>query len=181
MAELSKLTDRIIMEAKEEAQEIVSNARAKVDKINENSKKQAQLKHDAILKKGALEADNLKERLKSNANLRARDNELKVKQEAIQKVFESALEDMKNIEDDELISYIEKNASFSNESIIIVAKGKYELVKNRFPQLQISKDRFASSGFIEISSGIEKNFTFDAQIEYIKDELQGEIAKVLFK
>ena len=64
---------------------------------------------------------------------------------------------------------------------MIVPQGKLDLVKKKFPDLQISEDRFASTGFIEISAGIEKNFTFDAQIEYIKDELQGEIAKVLFK
>ncbi len=181
MAQLSKLTDRIIEEAKVQADEIVKDARAKVEKIDQTTKKQAQQKYEAMVEKGALEAANLKERLKSNANLRARDSELRVKQETIQKVFESALEDMKNIKDEDLISYIEKNASFSKEATLIVPQGKLDLVKKKFPDLQISEDRFASTGFIEISAGIEKNFTFDAQIEYIKDELQGEIAKVLFK
>ncbi len=181
MAELSKLTDRILDEAKVQANQILEDARVKADKINQNSKKQAEQRYEDIVEKGRLEAENLRERLKSNAKLRARDNELKVKQEAIQKVFESALEDMKNIGDDELISYIEKNAAFSDESVLIVPQGKVNVVRDRLPQAKVSDERFASSGFIEISGGIEKNFTFDTQIDYIKDELQGEIAKVLFK
>lgn len=181
MAELNKLTDRILEEARLQADEIKKEAKEKVDRLNLNSKKQAEQKYSVIVEKGALEAENLKERLRSNANLRARDNELKVKQETIQKVFESALEDMKNIKDEELISYIEKNAGFSEESLIIVPKGKVDIVRRRFPNAKISDERFADSGFIEIAGGIEKNFTFDTQVEYIKDDIQGEIAKVLFK
>lgn len=181
MAELSKLTDRILEEAKMQANQILEDARAKVDKINQNSKRQAEQRHEAILEKGTLEVENLKERLKSNANLRARDNELRVKQETVQKVFQSALDDMKSIEDDELISYIKKNAEFSDESILIVPHGKANVIRESFPQAEVSDERFANSGFIEIIGGIERNFTFDIQIEYVKDELQGEIAKVLFK
>lgn len=181
MAELNKLTDRILDEAREMAKEITKEAEEKVEKINQNSKKQAEQKYNAIVEKGVLEAENLKERLKSNANLRARDNELKVKQQTIQKVFEAALEDMKKIGDEELVSYIQKNAGFSEGSVLIVPNGKADLVKGRFPQANVSTERFTESGFIEITGGIEKNFTFDTQIEYIKDEVQGEIAKVLFK
>lgn len=181
MAELNKLTERILEEARVQADEIKKEADEKVERINQNSKKQAEQKYEAIVEKGALEAENLKERLRSNANLRARDNELKVKQQTIQKVFESALEDMKNIGDEELVNYIQKNAGFSEGSVLIVPQGKVDLIRNRFPQANVSDERFADSGFIEISGGIEKNFTFDTQIEYIKDEVQGEIAKVLFK
>ena len=181
MAELNKLTDRILDEAKEQAAEIIKAAEEKVERINQNSKKQADQKYEAIVEKGVLEAAGLKERLRSNANLRARDNELKVKQQTIQKVFEAALEDMRNLGDEDLVAYIQKNAGFSEGSVLIVPQGKQDLVRGRFPQANVSDERFTESGFIEITGGIEKNFTFDTQIEYIKDEVQGEIAKVLFK
>ena len=124
MAELNKLTDRILEEAMLQADEIKKEAKEKVDRLNLNSKKQAEQKYSAIVEKGALEAENLKERLRSNANLRARDNELKVKQETIQKVFESALEDMKNIKDEELISYIEKKCRIFRRISYYSSKGK---------------------------------------------------------
>ncbi|MEG0250687.1 MAG: V-type ATP synthase subunit E [Peptostreptococcus sp.] len=180
MAELSNLTNRILDEAKVSADEIVKSAELKVEKIMEKSKEQAKTSYDSIVEKGALEAENLKERLKSNAKLKARDNELNAKQEVIKRVFEEALEDVKNIDNEKLVSYIQKNASFSEGSLLVVQKDKLNLIKERFPQSRVSEERFVESGFVEISGGIEKNFTFGTQIDYIKDEIQGEIAKVLF-
>ncbi len=181
MAELSNLTNRILEEAKSLADEIVKSAELKAENIMEKSNEQAKLRYDSIVEKGTLEAENLKERLKSNAKLKARDNELNAKQEVIKRVFEEALEDVKNIDDEKLISYIQNNASFSEDSILLVQKDRLDLVKEKFPQLKVSEERFVDSGFVEISGGIEKNFTFSTQIDYIKDEIQGEIAKVLFR
>lgn len=181
MAELSNLTNRILEEAKSLADEIVKSAELKAENIMEKSNEQAKLRYDSIVEKGTLEAENLKERLKSNAKLKARDNELNAKQEVIKRVFEETLEDVKNIDDEKLISYIQNNASFSEDSILLVQKDRLDLVKEKFPQLKVSEERFVDSGFVEISGGIEKNFTFSTQIDYIKDEIQGEIAKVLFR
>lgn len=181
MAELSRLTDRILNEAKKNADDIISEAKEKVKKIELNSTNQNDLKYKSIVEKGTREAESLKERLKSSANLKARDNELKVKQEVIQRVFEAALKDMKNIDSDKYIAYIKKNLSFSANSILVVQKDKIDIVKSTFPNTNVSNDRFVESGFIEICGGIEKNYTFDTQLNYIKDEVQGEIAKVLFK
>lgn len=181
MAELSNLTNRILEEAKSLADETVKSAELKAENIMEKSNEQAKLRYDSIVEKGTLEAENLKERLKSNAKLKARDNELNAKQEVIKRVFEETLEDVKNIDDEKLISYIQNNASFSEDSILLVQKDRLDLVKEKFPQLKVSEERFVDSGFVEISGGIEKNFTFSTQIDYIKDEIQGEIAKVLFR
>lgn len=181
MAELNRLTDRILEEAQGVADGILSEAKAKVEKIEANSKSQSESKFKAIVEKGEQEAATLKERLKSNANLKARDNELKVKQEVIQRVYEAALKDMKNIDSEKYVEYVKNNASFSEDTVLVVQEDKLELVKEKFPAVKVSNDRFADSGFIEISGGIEKNFTFDAQLNYIKDEVQGEIARVLFK
>lgn len=181
MAELSNLTNRILEEAKSLADEIVKSAELKAENIMKKSNEQAKLRYDSIVEKGTLEAENLKERLKSNAKLKARDNELNAKQEVIKRVFEETLEDVKNIDDEKLISYIQNNASFSEDSILLVQKDRLDLIKEKFPQSKVSEERFVDSGFVEISGGIEKNFTFSTQIDYIKDEIQGEIAKVLFR
>ncbi len=181
MAELNKLTDRILDEAKQSANEILSSAKQKADKIIGNAKLQSDNKYKSIVEKGELEAESLKERLRSNANLKARDNELKAKQEVILKVYESALEDMKNIDDVKYVEYVKMNASFSSESVLVVQKERLQLIKSNFPEQKLAEDRFVEAGFIEIIGGIEKNFTFSSQLDYIKDDLQGEIAKILFK
>lgn len=56
-----------------------------------------------------------------------------------------------------------------------------DLVKSRLLNVKISDERFVESGFIEVVGGIERNFTFDAQMSYIKDEVAGELARVLFR
>ena len=98
MAELKKLTDKILEEAIGSRDDILRLAREKAKKIEDTSKSQAEAKYDQLVEKGKAEADTLKERLRSNAKLKARDNELKAKQETIAKVFESAIEDLKNID-----------------------------------------------------------------------------------
>ena len=127
MAELSNLTNRILEEAKSLADEIVKSAELKAENIMKKSNEQAKLRYDSIVEKGTLEAENLKERLKSNAKLKARDKELNAKQEVIKRVFEEALEDVKNIDDEKLISYIQNNASFSEDSILLVQKDRLDL------------------------------------------------------
>ncbi len=179
MADISKLTDRILSEAKESADLIIAQADEKVKKIEQNSRVQAEAKYKAIVEKGKLDAQNLKERLKSNANLKSRDNELRVKQEVILRVYESALDDLKNIDSESYLEYIKEKAGFG-DSELIVTKDRVDLVKEKFPEANISTERFVETGFIEICGGVEKNYTFDAQLDYIKDDLQGEIAKVLF-
>lgn len=181
MAELSKLTDRILDEAKRSADDILSEAKDKVKKIELSSENQCEAKYKSMVEKGAREAESLKERLVSNANLKARDGELKVKQEVIQRVFEAALKDMKEIGSEKYVEYIKNNLSFSEDSILVVQQDKLDVVKSVFPNVKVLEDRFTESGFIEVTGGIEKNYTFDTQLNYIKDEVQGEIAKVLFK
>lgn len=181
MAELNKLIERILDEASSEAANIKREAEEKADKIIQNSTKQAEIKYAEIVEKGRLEAENLKDRMRSNANLRARDNELLAKQELITRVMEEALEDMKNIDDDSFISYIEKNADLSEGAYLIVPQDRMDLVKSRLLNVKISDERFVESGFIEVVGGIERNFTFDAQMSYIKDEVAGELARVLFR
>ena len=181
MAELKKLTDKILEEAIGSRDDILRLAREKAKKIEDTSKSQAEAKYDQLVEKGKAEADTLKERLRSNAKLKARDNELKAKQETIAKVFESAIEDLKNIDDDKYLEYIKNNASFSDKSKLVVMKDKFARVKETFPQVQIIGDRFCETGFIELEDGIEKNFTFSTQMDYIKDEGQGKIARVLFE
>src|SRR3712207_9521337 len=83
MAELKKLTDKILEEAIGSRDEILKSAQEKAEKIETSSKSQAKAKYDQMVEKGQIEADTLKERLRSSANLRARDNELKAKQETI--------------------------------------------------------------------------------------------------
>lgn len=181
MAELSKLTDRILAEADEKAKQIVSEANEKIDKINQNANSQAQSKFESLVEVGKREAESLKDRLRSNAHLKARDNELKAKQEVIQRVFEESLSELKNISPEKYLEYIKRNALLAEDSALVVTESMYPEVVKKFPDVDVLSDRYADTGFIEITGGVERNFTFSTQINYIREDIQGEIAGVLFK
>lgn len=181
MAELNKLTDRILAEAGEKAEQMISEAKAKIEKINQNANSQAQAKFDSLVEVGKRDAETLKERLKSNAHLKARDNELKAKQEVIKRVFDAALEDLKNISPEKYIEYVKTNALFAEDSVLVVTEVMHDAVVREFPEVKVLSDRYADTGFIEITGGVERNFTFSTQISYIREDIQGEIAGVLFK
>lgn len=181
MADLKRLTDKILEDARITGEDILKVAKEKAQKIQESSDAKARSKYDQMVERGQADAENLKERLRSNAKLKARDNELRAKQKTISGVFDAVLEDLKNIDDDKYIEYIKNNASFSGDSKLVVMKEKLSSVKDAFSQVQVIEDRFCETGFIELEGGIEKNFTFSTQIEYVRDEVQGKIASVLFE
>lgn len=180
MAELNKLIDKILEESQKESEKILNSAREKAKKIEENLKKESEKKYDLLIEKGKKESLQLKERLKSTAKLKARDNELSEKQKIITKVFVDVLEEMKSIDSKKYISYLKNNMGSSKKRELIVMKDKLDIVKEELKDVKISETRFVETGFIEIVGGVEKNFTFNAQIEYIKDEMQGKVAKILF-
>ncbi len=180
MAELNELIEKILNESEKEAEKILSIAKEKAKKIEENYKKEAEKKYNLLVEKGKTESLQLKEKLKSTAKLKARDRVLEEKQKIMKKVFEEVLEELKNIDSKKYISYLKKNMSSSKNKELVVMENKLDLVKENFEGVKISTDRFVETGFIEIVAGVEKNFTFNTQIEYIKDEMQGEVAKILF-
>lgn len=112
--------------------------------------------------------------------MRARDNELKVKQEILKKVFDSTIEDMKNIEPEKYIDYIRQNAAFNEGSEFVIMENMKDIIGQNLPDIKVIDNRYVGSDFIEIVGGIERNFTFDIKLNYIKDDIQGELAKVLF-
>ncbi len=180
MAEVNKLIDKILVESEKEAEKILNKAKEKAKTIEKFSIEEAEKKYKLLIEKGKKESFQLKDKLKSTAKLKARDSELEAKQKVIKKVFADVLEEMKNIDDEAYILYLKKNITSSDKKELIVMRNKLDLAKENFKNIKISETRFVETGFIEIAGGVEKNFTFSSQIDYIKDEIQGEVAKILF-
>lgn len=180
MADVNKLTEKIIDEAKNQSDKILSEADERVGKIEKNAKGQSEQNTALILERAEREAVAIKERLKSSAILRARDKELGAKQEVIDEIFRQSLEDLKNLDSDSYLEYIKGHFSFKKDSELVVTSSMVSIVKEKLSDVRVCSDRFVNSGFIEIDGGVEKNFTFETQLGYIKDDIQGELAKVIF-
>ena len=97
MSNLDNLTSKIINDAKEKAAEIERKAKETADEKYKSGIKKAYTKKDNILETGKRERELLSERIKSGANLKARDDKLKAKQTAIDKVIFKLKEKLVNM------------------------------------------------------------------------------------
>lgn len=182
MSNLDKLTSKILNDAKEKAKKIIENAEINArEKYEEDIKKYNNRKN--ILKENALrERELISERIKSSGSLKVRNEKLAARQIVIDKVINSLLNVLINMSEEEYINYIKNNielTSLENKKIMVMEK-YYNVVKKLFPQLKIDDKEFVSSGFILEEKGIQENYTFEVKLNFMRDELEVEISKMLF-
>lgn len=198
MSNINNLINKILDEAKLKSQDIIKSAKEEEEKIVQNKLQEANSLKAEMLEKAKLEASTKKSRILSNAELKVRNENLAAKQEVISKVLDTAMEELSSMSKEEYLSYIKgKILSLDiNEdmNIILNSKGK-EIVSNEFVEyvnktllekdkkwkVVISEEtRDFKGGFILEKNGIEINNTFEALINSMKDELEYDIANVLF-
>lgn len=198
MANVESLVNKILNDAKEQENEILSKAEIEKNKIIEIKINEAKIKQKEIIEKAEEEAKLRKDRIISNANLKVRNDKLKAKQKIIKDVFELSIEKLNNLSKDEFLNYIK------NQILSLDISGKYNLIINS-KQIEFIDDDFIEGlnkslkdkkinaqillsneslkdeyGFILEQNGIQINNTFKALVDSIKDDLEYEIASILF-
>ena len=108
MSNLDNLVAEILQQAQKEANRILAKTKAENLEFTEKEDKKIQREVDIIEQKSKEEAVSLKERILSNANLKSRDMILQAKEELVDKVLEKALERLKNIDKDKIISIMKE-------------------------------------------------------------------------
>ena len=109
MSNLENLTNKILDDAKNEADRIMKEStkinediiRSKVNEANEKKKK--------TIEKASAEAAMMKDRIISNAGLKIRDEKLKAKQEVLDRVFKLSKEKLKVLNEDEYLKFLKNN------------------------------------------------------------------------
>ena len=184
MSNLENLTEKILNDAKSQAN-IIEEESNKVNENIINSKiKEAEEEKKRMLNRAVSEASLLKERTISNAELKARNEKLKAKQEVIDRVFDMAKEKLKNLSEDKYISYLKstlEDLKLEGNETIVVPKRMKPKVKGLGLKSKISEDEAVDSGFLIKDEGTTLNYTFDSLVEHCRDELETEIAQSLFK
>lgn len=191
---IENITEKILAEANEVASEIFKKAESQsLEIINEAKSKANDFINNEALK-SENDAEILKQRKVSAAQLQAKKMLLSAKQESINKSFDEALKKLKNMPEDEYINFILSEidkSSFREGELILNEKDKNnigeKLVKLAKEKLNTEKiilsDRTiqASGGFVLKNGNIEINSTFETILSSIKDELTFEVANVIFK
>lgn len=191
---IENITEKILAEANDAASAILQKAESQSLEIINEAKSKANdfLNNEAL--KSENDAEILKQRKVSAAQLQAKKMLLSAKQESINKSFEEALKKLNNISEEVYINFIlseiekssllegelvlnEKDKKNIGEKLVILANEKLNTNKIKLSNRTIQ----ASGGFVLKNGNIEINSTFETILSSIKDELTFEVANVIFK
>lgn len=198
MSNLNNLTSKILEEAKARSEEIFRAAQAEEERLLQSKIAEAREIEKENIEKARAEAASRRDRILSAAELSVRNNKLFAKQQVVERVFDEALNKLSSLSGDELRIFI-KNCIVTmdiagDEKLIVAPKDRGNIDegfltelnqalmnRGRVGNLTLSGDeRSFRGGFILERKGIEINNTFEALIQSMKDELEYEVARVLF-
>ncbi len=198
MSDVKNLTSKILKDAEERKESILNAANEERAKIIAKKESAAKVEEASMLEKAKIEAKTRQERIVSGAELKARNEKLKAKQEVIDSVFEKSIDELCKMSDEDLKRFIKNmivNSDIAgDENIILNEKGKSVLDnsllgeinselkgKGKKGELKISDElRTFRGGFILEKDGIEINNTFEDLVNSSRDDLEFEVAQVLF-
>lgn len=186
IADDAKLSaEQKIAEAQQEAQQIVSDYQAQADKIMQDARAQAQKQASVIA-----------ERVESQSGLIRRNLMLQYKREAIEQAFQKSLEVLcaqdadkqvtllsdaavKYLSADAKVILNEKDKAAFGEKLVSEISRKLQAANKNY-SVSLSADAGSMQGGMILAEGsIETNLSYEILVKNIRDELEGEVAKVL--
>ena len=195
MANLNNITSKILKDAEDRKNEILANAEEEKKSILSKKIAKAKDLEAEKIKKAKLEAQSKVERAISSAKLKVRNNKLEVKQEIINSTFAKSIDVLANLKGEELLNFIKSSVlslgNIGEQQMILNKTGMesidltfiYELNKELGDRGNIklnSQVKDFKGGFILEKDGIQMNYTFEALVNSLKDELEYEVASILF-
>lgn len=131
MKGLDKITERILSEARAEADGVISEAKGQAEEIMKEYEAEASTAYDERLAKGKADAESAADRKGRTARLQAKKEILSTKQELIDQAYSLAQEQLLSMPADEYVEFLADKAfraSVSgNEQIILNKKDKEEI------------------------------------------------------
>ena len=183
MSNLDNIINEILEDAKKESEQILNNANQEKEKIIETKIDQANQEKNTILKKAESEAKGVYDRHLSQVVLKSRDNALFAKQEVIDSVLQKIKDKLKNMSLEDYKKYLTNSLSkmdLNSDDLLVLQSDKYDSLKNETFNVKVS-DETVESGFFIKRGNVLINNNFSSLVDSMKDELEVEIAKTLFK
>lgn len=194
-----RIIQRVLDDAQARAESIKAEASEKADAVESEAREKANRRKEHILEQARKSADEQKSRIIGVAQLEARKKLLAAKQEMIGEAFQKTLDEMSGLDDQEYLSVIRnlllEITDTGTETVIFNERDK-ERIREDFwkevntglanqgkkGELQLSEEtRPIKGGFILQRGGLEMNCSFESLLERKRDELEYEVAELLFK
>lgn len=184
MSNLENLTQKILEDAKQSASIILEEAKNKNEGIVNSRVMDAKDKSKKIVDKAIDEAKMAKDRVISNSELHVRDEKLKAKQGVMERAFVLAKDKLLNLNEEDYIVYLEKtlkDLNLNGSETLIVPENFRDKVKSLGLINKVSDEKTVESGFLIEDGKMVINYTFDSLVDYLREELEADIAQVIFK
>lgn len=198
MEGMEKIKERILEDARREADKIIRGAEKEAQNILDHAKKTARQRKKALYEKAQKDSQEARRKTLAMAELEMRKGLLAVKQKMVDTAFERALEKLRNLEgkdyENMIMGMMEKAVETGNEEIILspndLKKFKPEFLstvnqrlskKGIKSNLKIAEEtRNIQGGFILKGKGVEVNNSFESIIRMERDEIESQVAAILF-
>lgn len=195
---ISRISDRILEDARAEADRIIEDAKERARSLIDERMKQAEKESKGIIKESKARAEERRQRLLAMAGLEMRKEILLVKQEIIASIMEKVKETIMTMPKDEyrgMISSMLLDSAQGNEEVFFSSVDQERLdtglidevnhlLKGRGKEggLRLSPTRGDfTGGFILKSQGMEINNTFDSILRMGRDKMESSLAGILFR
>ena len=191
---IEKITQRIEADAQAEIDRILSEAREEADQITGRYKAQAEAEAASLAARNKKTAAEREERLVSVAQMEARKVGLAAKQEMVEKAYVRALEKLCAMPDKkyvETVAVLLVQAAPDGLGTVIFAPAERKRIgaeavalankKLGNGKLTLSEEtRPIRGGFILKNGNVEVNGTFETLVRFQKGTMASEVAKILF-
>lgn len=180
------IIDKIMAEAQERANAILKKGKADADKFIEAVEEKAERQRVALTETATLEADKVKQKEISGAQMRGKKEILEKKQEILTNVLAEAEKELNTLPDEQYAKVIEamldKVEKQPEMEIIVSTKDRERLEKTITDKgfVLANETRQIQGGFIAKSGDIEYNYSFESMIAVDKEELQKTAVEILF-
>lgn len=193
MSNVKNITSKILKDAEAGKENILVAAEEEKNKILSKKASSANEIAQEILQKAEADAKSKKERVISSAKLKVRNNKLAAKQEIIDEVFEKSINKLTELSKEQFLNFVKNSIlsmNLTGKQTLILNETGLKFVDDSFID-ELNKEAKATialsktagnfkGGFILENNGIEINSTYEALVSSLRDELEFEVAKVLF-
>ena len=187
-----KIIDKILSDAKHDAGEMLSEALKKAEALVAAKQSEADAEYDLSVEEARKAGEEVVRRRLTVADLEVKKLLLSAKKQAVDEAFEESLKKLLALPKEEytaLVGSMIASAADDGDVVVISENDKSVLTKAVFDKIsaKIGKkltlsDTFGNfkGGVMLLGKGVDKNLTFESELALLRDEVEPEVAKIMF-
>lgn len=192
MAGTDAIIKKILADAEEKASQIKTQSEIDCDEVIASAESEAKKMMDEVLQNKQSVIDETVKRQKAVAELDAKKIVLKAKKDAIDEAFRLAKEQLNSLSSEkyfEVVSNMISTYAEDGDVVTVSAKDKKLITKAKLDKIATAKKIKLTlnkeygdfeGGVILSGNGMDKNLTFDVELKTLRDEMETEIADMIF-